>query len=348
MEPNKTIRKGLNTFVIIGLIFMLLVAIVTVTYLSQYRVERNAFSLPTGSSDQNTLKQKNDVFKSAAEIRKIRSETAGSLFWLKMIALFVTVGGAVGGYLWGQSHSSLARIEFEDRKNVDIVYQSIIKELSDNSPVLRATAAVKLGAILESFPDEWLVSPVRLEQIIQLTKQVIAAALAIEKDNKVLKTLSISLVLHKPWKEDLKYSHKKEFGDVSRLDLSRVQAEDAYWAWTDFTKVDFYKANLAKSSFREAILVCVQFRETNLTDSVLINANCEGANFKLADLRKSNFTGANLVKANFEGAKVAGANLTGTKVGENPDTTVDISPKGDGSIMINVNNWLSTRNKDAS
>ncbi len=329
---------------IIGLIVMLLVAILAVTYWSQHQVERNAFSLPTGSSDQKALKQKNEVFKYAAEIRKIRSETAGSLFWLKMIALFVTVGGAVGGYLLGQGRSTLARIDFEDRKNVDVVYQSIIKELSDNSSVLRAAAAVKLGAILKSFPDEWYVGSVRREQIIQLTKQVIAAALAIEKNKKVLKTLSISLVLHR----SRQYDSKNNVGDVRGLDLSGAQAADAYWARADFTYVDFYKANLAQTSFREAILVDVQFRESNLTDSVLIKANCEGANFKLADLRNSDFSEANLVKANFEDAKVAGANLTGTKVGENLDTEVDISPNGDGTKMINVNNWLSNLNKDAS
>lgn len=336
-----TTRKGLNQFVIIGIIIIVFVIILAATICSQYLVERNALPLATDP------RQKHEIFKYAAEIRKIRSETAGSLFWLKMIALFVTVGGAVGGYLLGQSRSTLARIDFEDRKNVDIVYQSIIKELSDHSPVLRATAAVKLGVILKSFPDEWYVSSGRREQITQLTKQVIAAALAIEEDTKVLKTLTISLVLHKPWLNDSKDNPKKIFSDVSGLDLSGAQAADAYWARVDFTYADFYKATLAQASFREAILVGVQFRETDLTNSVLIKANCEGANFKLADLRNSDLCGANLLKVNFEGAKVAGTNLTGTIVGKNPNTEVDISTEGNGSQMINVNKWLSTRNKDS-
>jgi len=42
-----------------------------------------------------------EVERLKAQIKQIRSDTAGSLFWLKMVALFVTVGGAVGGYLVG-------------------------------------------------------------------------------------------------------------------------------------------------------------------------------------------------------------------------------------------------------
>ncbi len=95
-----TKRKGLNQFVIIGLIAFILVAIVTATYWAQYRVEKNSLPRDTGPMDQTALKE-HEVFKFAAEIRKIRSETAGSIFWLKMIALFVTVGGAIGGYLLG-------------------------------------------------------------------------------------------------------------------------------------------------------------------------------------------------------------------------------------------------------
>ncbi len=53
---------------------------------------------------------------------------------------------------------------------------------------MRATAAVKLGAILKSFPKEWDVDEDRLQQMVRLTKEVLAAALAIEGDPKVLKT----------------------------------------------------------------------------------------------------------------------------------------------------------------
>ena len=48
---------------------------------------------------RDNVKNLREIDKLAAEIRQIRSDTTGSLFWLKMIALFVTVGGAVGGYL---------------------------------------------------------------------------------------------------------------------------------------------------------------------------------------------------------------------------------------------------------
>jgi len=180
---------GLSQFAIAGLVVVVLGISVAIVYWSQAQVERDAFALRP-HVDTSALKARAEIAKLVAEVRQIRSDTAGSLFWLKMIALFVTVGGAVGGYLVGQSRTNQARIAFENRKNVDAVYQSLVQELSNEAAVLRAAAAVKLGAILESFPAEWDVGDDRRDQLIKLTKQVLAASLAIERDEKVLKMLT--------------------------------------------------------------------------------------------------------------------------------------------------------------
>jgi hypothetical protein len=263
-----------------------------------------------------------------------------------MIALFVTVGGAVGGYLVGQSHVTKKRIEFENRKNIDAAYQSIVQELADKSPLLRATAAVKLGAILKSFPYEWTVDESRKEQLIQLTKQVLAASLAIEEDAKVLKTLSIALVLHKRWENDSEEIDKQKYADARELDLSGAKAADAYWAWIDFSGTDFYKANLTNTSFRKSLLRGSQLCSVQLSKAVLAEADCQQANFKLADVRGADLTKAKLQKASFENAKVHGCKLGGAEIGDNPTTLVDDSVEGDGSEMVSVQEWLVRETKD--
>ncbi|MEP3639060.1 MAG: hypothetical protein ABJN14_17565 [Paracoccaceae bacterium] len=168
-----------------------------------------------------------EISKLEAEISRIRSDTAGSLFWLKLVALFVTVGGAVGGYLLGQSLNTQRRLGFEHRKDLDAAYQSIVNELSESSPILRAAAAVKLGSILKSFPVEWRVSEERQLQITQLTKQILAAALSIESYQKVRKTITINIALDNP-------EPGQKLADLRDLDLSGACGNDAYWARCDF------------------------------------------------------------------------------------------------------------------
>ena len=204
-----TLRQTLKKiFVLNGLTTALLVLavcllIIPAVYYSQRWAELTTPPIPTSGPRVDF-----ETAKLAAEIRQIRSDTSGSLFWLKLIALFVTVGGAVGGYLIGQNRVTKRRIEFENRKNIESVYQTIVQELSDQAPLLRAAAAVKLGNILKSFPAAWAGDdPGEKEwkqQLIQLTKQVLAASLSIEQDRKVLKTLTIALALHKRWEEESK------------------------------------------------------------------------------------------------------------------------------------------------
>jgi hypothetical protein len=281
-------KRGLSNTRIIFIVSIVFLLILLATYGAQYLIDRN---IVVSSKELLDRKTEYEISKLDAEISRIRSDTAGSLFWLKLIALFVTVGGGVGGYLVGQSRSTQAKLNFEDRKNVDDVYQSIVRELSDESPILRAAAAVKLGSVLKSFPSEWNVSDERKEQLFQLTKQVLAAALSIETDKKVLKTLTINLILHKPDSAGL--------ASVQEMDLSGAKAEDAYWARCNFEYADFYAADLSRASFRKSNLSGAQFRESNLRNAVFAESVCTNTNFKMADLRGASFNQAILKSVNF-------------------------------------------------
>ncbi len=327
---NESASKGLTNRNIVILVVSVFLLMLSATFGAQYLIERD---IAVSSEKLDDQKAKYEISKLDAEIRQIRSDTAGSLFWLKLIALFVTVGGAVGGYLVGQSRTTHARIDFEDRKNVDEVYQSIVRELADESSILRAAAAVKLGSVLKSFPTEWNVSAVRKQQLIQLTKQVLAAALSIERDAKVLKTLTINLVLHKP-------ESANGFAIVREMDLSGAKAEDAYWARCNFEYADFYAADLRRASFRKSILTGAQFREADLFDAVLAETVCVNTNFKMADLRGASLANAELDASNFSMAKVHGVELEGVTTNNIPECQVDISEQGDGSRLLSVSEWL--------
>lgn len=276
--------KGLTQATIVGLIVAVLALTVVAVYLSQQLAERGSFAPPRTGTD---LGRQREVEKLTAEIRQIRSETAGSLFWLKLIGVFVTVGSAVGGYLLAQSRTTRQRLDFEHRKDVDGAYGAIVQELASGSALLRAAAAVKLGSLLDSFPAEWKVGLQRKKELIALTKQVLATALCIETEAKVRKALTIALPLHHPWR-DQDESNKRQFGDLRRVDLSNVKADDAYWASIDFSGADFYRTELRSASLRNSILRNAQFRDAFLGGAVLCGADCSGANFKHADLRGAN------------------------------------------------------------
>ena len=104
--------KGLRQSVIVLLVLVLCVVMVIVVYETQRIAVQGSLPPISGTSP----KEQYEIAKFAAEIQQIRSDTSGSLFWLKMIALFVTVGGAVGGYLLGQSKTTRKRLDFEEKK----------------------------------------------------------------------------------------------------------------------------------------------------------------------------------------------------------------------------------------
>jgi hypothetical protein len=326
-------RFALTQPMIVLLVLLVLFVVLLLAFLLQSRAEQGALTPITSGT---SAKEQREIDKLGAEIRQIRSDTGGSLFWLKMAGLFVTVGAAVGGYLIGQARSTRDRLEaerqttqdrldFEHRLNVDATYQALVQELSVDAPLMRVASAMKLGKLLQAPPVEWHVSADRRQEFSQLTKQLLAASLAIEKEPKVLKALTIALALH---------TEGSERADLRELDLSGANARDAYWARIDFRYSDFYRADLTDASLRK-------FRETTLANAVLTDVQCEGATFKLADLRGANLDGAKLRGTTFENVRVFGATLVGAEVGDNPEGQVDVSPEGDASKTIPVSEWLA-------
>jgi hypothetical protein len=349
-------RLALNQFSIIIILVLVFSGIITVLLVSQRIVEKNLDTLISSGPEKkdsvigadSTRSMNYATAKTKAEIIQILSDTSGSLFWLKVIALFVTVGGAVGGYLIGQSQVTKNKLDFEHRKDVDASFHTIVQELSSSEPILRASAAVKLGALLQDFPSEWNVNEHRKRQMIQLTKQILAAALAIEVDEKVLKTISIAIVMDKSAKTA---DPERQLADVKGIDFSKAFAEDAYWARADFSNADFYRASLSKTSFRSSKLYGAQFREAIHNETVFKEADCkyanfkmaeiQGANFEKADIRGANFNEAMLINVNLEGARINGMVIKGAEIKPLPeDPLVDDSTEGDGSRKIPFKQWL--------
>jgi hypothetical protein len=330
MKRTLRSRLVLNQPVIVLIVLFVLAVMLLTSFLLQSRAERGALTpIVAGGTSAKELRE---IDKLDAEIKQIRSDTGGSLFWLKMAGLFVTVGAAVGGYLIGQAKTTKDKLDFEHRQSVDTTYHAIIQELSVETPLLRVASAMRLGKLLQSPPVEWRVGPARRQELSQLTKQVLAASLAIETEPKVLKALTIALGLH---------AEESEHADLRQLDLSGAKAKDAYWARIDFRYADFYLADLTEASLRKALLDGAQFRQTILANAVLTEASCEGATFKLADLRGANLDGAKLRGTTFEDVRVFGTSLVGAEVGDNPAGLVDISPNGDKSETMPVGEWLA-------
>lgn len=330
MKRTLRSRFVLNQPVIVVVVLLVLAVMLLTSFLLQSQAERGALTpIVAGGTSARELRE---IDKLDAEIKQIRSDTGGSLFWLKMAGLFVTVGAAVGGYLIGQARSTKDKLDFEHRQSVDATYHAIIKELSVETPLLRVASAMRLGKLLQAPPVEWQVGPARRQELSQLTKQVLAASLAIETEEKVLKALTIALGLH---------AEESEHADLRELDLSGAKARDAYWARIDFRYADFYGADLTDASLRKALLDGAQFRQTILANAVLTGASCEGATFKLADLRGANLDGTKLRGTTFDDVRVFGATLVGADVGDNPPGLVDVSPNGDKSRTMPVGEWLA-------
>jgi hypothetical protein len=132
------LKKGLTNSQIIWLIVASLTTALATTLGAQYlsKLDRTKAGGIVGTGEDSY-----EISKLNTEIRKIRSDNSGYLFALKVIALFVTVGGVVGGCLIGQSWSAQARISFEDKKYVDEVYQAVTQSLAINSSLLLRAAA---------------------------------------------------------------------------------------------------------------------------------------------------------------------------------------------------------------
>ena len=111
MKRSIRSRLALTQPVIVLVVLSILLGTLLIAFLLQSQAERGALTpIATGATG---AREQREIDKLDAEIKQIRSDTGGSLFWLKMAGLFVTVGAAVGGYLVGQARTTRERVDAE-------------------------------------------------------------------------------------------------------------------------------------------------------------------------------------------------------------------------------------------
>jgi uncharacterized protein YjbI with pentapeptide repeats len=102
-------------------------------------------------------------------------------------------------------------------------------------------------------------------------------------------------------------------------EFQKCDLADAYWAFVDARRIDFFAADLTKASLRgaalqEAVLYEARLVSAVMRDADLRNANLMGADLRGADLRNADLRGANLQGADLDGANLTGANLEGAVI----------------------------------
>ena len=140
--------------------------------------------------------------------------------------------------------------------------------------------------------------------------------------------------------------------DLVRADLSGANLREA-----ELRQVNLFRANLSGANLGDANLRWADLRGANLSWADLSGAKLSGANLAGADLSNANLTNtsfvhadlteAKLIQAEWVGADLTGATLTGAKLygtsrfGLKTDMLVcewvDLSEKGDRSIIHNLN-----------
>ncbi|AFY55267.1 putative low-complexity protein [Rivularia sp. PCC 7116] len=140
--------------------------------------------------------------------------------------------------------------------------------------------------------------------------------------------------------------------DLVRADLSGANLREA-----ELRQVNMFRANLCGANLCDANLRWADLRGANLSWADLSGAKLSGANLTGANLSNANLTNtslvhadlteAKLIQAEWVGADLTGATLTGAKLygtsrfGLKTDMLicewVDLSPKGDRSIIHNLN-----------
>ena len=140
--------------------------------------------------------------------------------------------------------------------------------------------------------------------------------------------------------------------DLARADLSGANLREA-----ELRQVNMFRANLSGANLSDANLRWADLRGANLQWADLSGAKLSGANLAGADLSNANLTNtslvhadlteAKLIEAEWVGADLTGATLTGAKLyatsrfGLKTDMLicewVDLSEKGDRSIIHHLN-----------
>lgn len=172
------------------------------------------------------------------------------------------------------------RIIREVESEISKSFESVVSKLSSKEPSERISAAI----LLRRFLDKDTSSGVGNMPFAKEAINVIASMLKIQGTGDMQKLLA----------DSLKYAHNPS---LKGADLQNTNLTEAVLGKEnlDYTKADFYRANLTNASFKGGSLLkgC--------------GVNLEGAIFYDAILHGTNFTGCNLKDANFDGADIKDA-----------------------------------------
>ncbi|MBX9634091.1 MAG: pentapeptide repeat-containing protein [Magnetospirillum sp.] len=132
------------------------------------------------------------------------------------------------------------------------------------------------------------------------------------------------------WQEELaKIGHEERTGkDVAGLDVDAIVAAHVMWLTSQGgqgKRANFQGMDLAGGDMAGTVLANAGFREADLSDTAMVGARLDGADFRYATLNAADLCGANLGVAqlrhanlrlaNLQGACLRGADLSGACLG---------------------------------
>ena len=189
--------------------------------------------------------------------------------------VFAIVAGALTFWFRFVKKRIVREVEGEIAKS----FESIVSKLSSKEPSERISAAI----LLRRFLDKDTSSGVGNMPFAKEAINVISSMLKIENTGDMQKLLA----------DSLKYAH---YPSLKVADLQNTNLTDAVLGKKelDYTKADFYRANLTNASFKGG-------------GKKGCKVNLKGAVFYEAILHGTNFTGCNLKGASFAGADIKNA-----------------------------------------
>jgi uncharacterized protein YjbI with pentapeptide repeats len=211
---NNSLFRGRNsfyTFLVIAILASIIIVSAGFEFFAsrrfrevEQRIQDYIAADSNGNDSELDAEKLTNIQKTLVDIKSAYSELRGARLILDAMGVFVVVGGGVGGYLLSQAQSNEQRRRELERQAIDTMVSDIIKELSSpkEQEVLRASAAVKFGQILDEFPAEWEFfgdenqKKKRQNQIRDLIKSVLSTALSIETNASVLKRIAENLNKH--------------------------------------------------------------------------------------------------------------------------------------------------------
>ncbi|KPP97166.1 pentapeptide repeat-containing protein [Marinobacter sp. HL-58] len=175
-------------------------------------------------------------------------------------------------------------------------FRSIVDQISSGSTDSRVAAAIQLRRFLNSTTEFGVNKMPYAKDCLEVTSAFL----------KIMPTSNLQKILA----DNLRYV-PNEFlieADLQRVNLSKAYISDKK-KFLDFSRADFFQANLSGASLREVCLENAQFYEANLSGATLRDTNLRGANFQSSAIFNTDFRGADLDGANFSNSKIFNANF---------------------------------------